>query len=109
VDGGCMDNYPIHLFKDNLNCTIGIYIKDTNQYVNTISNAEEFFINLFGCLSEGNVTNSIKGFEPYTIKINVQNISMIKFNITSKIKKDIFDSGYITGIKYLTENKLLRI
>ena len=53
VDGGCIDNYPIHIFENSSENVIGIYLIENKDYVENISNIEDYFINLSRCLFEG--------------------------------------------------------
>ncbi len=98
IDGGCIDNYPIQLFSNELDNVIGIYLAENKEFVRTIANTEDFLFNLLDCFFEGIVCNSIKGFEKYTTKIELSKISIAHLDITSKIKKDLFYCGY-TAIK----------
>jgi NTE family protein len=98
IDGGCIDNYPIQLFSKELDNVIGIYLSENKSFIKTIDNTEEFLFSLLHCFFEGVTCNSIKGFEKQTIKINLPKISIVNLDITSKIKKELFDCGYMSII-----------
>jgi NTE family protein len=100
VDGGCIDNYPIQLFEKNLDNVIGIYLSENREYCENILNTEDFLINLMQCFFEGNACNSIKGFEKYTIKLNLPPINIIDLNINQIFKKRLFDFGYLETINF---------
>ncbi|AYV78661.1 MAG: patatin-like phospholipase, partial [Edafosvirus sp.] len=94
IDGGCIDNYPIHLFRARLNEVIGIYLVDTHNTVTTIDNIEEFLIQVVQCLMEGVTFNSTKGFDQFTVKIELDNISIMDLGIDINLKLKMFQSGY---------------
>jgi predicted acylesterase/phospholipase RssA len=104
VDGACIDNFPIHLFSDNLESVIGIYLAENREYVKDISNMEDFLYNLVQCFFEGNTCNSIKSFEKYTIKLNLPMVSIINLYISTNIKKQLYDCGYLSIINKFTYN-----
>lgn len=69
IDGGCIDNYPIHLFNENINHVIGIYVDDYREYVNDIKYIEQYLMNTIQCLLEGVSHGMIRGYEKQSIKI----------------------------------------
>lgn len=99
VDGGCIDNYPMQLFMDNLEEVIGIYISDVKDYVEKIENLEDTLIHTILSMIEGISCNSLKGFEKYSIKINLSKISLMDFNLNKQKKQEIFDIGYDAFLK----------
>lgn len=107
VDGGCIDNYPIQLFEKNLNNVIGIYLSENREYCEHIANTEDFLFNLIQCFFEGNSCNSIKGFEKYTIKINLPQVNIINLNINKIVKKRLFDFGYLETVNFISKLNLL--
>jgi len=100
IDGGCIDNYPIQLFAKELDNIIGIYLSDSKEFKKNISNTEDFLFNLLDCFFEGISCNSVKGFEKYTIRIEISKVSIVCLDITTKIKKELFDYGYMAVKKY---------
>ena len=106
VDGGCSDNYPIQLFIDNINSTVGLYLADSRDYVKEIRNAEDFFINLVECLFESVNNNNIKGFEQYTVNIKIPSVDSMDFNLNDSKKREIIAFGYSAVKKYFEKNSI---
>jgi NTE family protein len=104
VDGGCLDNYPINLFKDNLHETIGVFLKDIYVEKNLINNTEEFLLNLIQCLSKGMSNNSINGYEKYSIIVKLEKIKMFDLEIDNVTKEKIYNAGYICATEYFNSN-----
>jgi NTE family protein len=104
LDGGCIDNYPVQLFYDNINAVIGFYLTETREYIKDIKNAEEFLINLVQCLFEGVTCNSVKGFEKITVAIKIPNINALDLDLTDLKKSEIYSHGYNAVIKWFSEN-----
>ena len=46
LDGACIDNYPINLFKNELDNVIVVYVCDKYKYTNSINNIEEYLIHV---------------------------------------------------------------
>ena len=99
-DGACIDNYPIHLFKDKLKQVIGSYLVETTDELENINNIEEYIFRLFTSLRRGLDKNSFKGYEKYTIVIK-QKINGINFKLSKDTKISMFQSGYQSTIKFL--------
>lgn len=94
VDGGCIDNYPIQLFHNDLDHTIGIFISDVRENVEKIINFEDILINTIMSMAEGVSRNSIKGYEKYSIKISLSHFNLMDFNLTKEKKKELYNTGY---------------
>ena len=104
VDGGCIDNYPIHMFENNIENVIGLYLIENKDYMENISNIEDYFINLFKCLFEGILYNSLKGYEKYTIKIMIPSLNTFNYQLTDIQKMEIYNRGVIMAKKYINKN-----
>jgi len=105
IDGGCIDNYPIHLFNNSLNknCmdeVIGLCISNIKNTSNDINNIEEYVYHTIQCLMEGHTINSIKGYEYCSIKIESTDVSSVDFTLDKIAKQKLFDNGYNTAMKY---------
>lgn len=101
VDGGCMDNYPMQLFENDYDSTIGIYVRSKSSNKRNVNNMEDFLFALFHCMSEGVTCELLRGYEKNTIVINLQDVSITDQNITKELKKNLYNSGCIATKKFL--------
>ena len=101
VDGGCRDNYPIQLFKDELDSVIGVYLAANQSCVTDIDNIEDFLMNTIQCLFEGVTHNSTKGFEKQTIKLTLNQDSHNPLG--SKLSEDKIKELFLTGYNAVIE------
>lgn len=99
VDGGCMENYPISIFNDELDLTMGIHLTDEKESVKSIDCLETYLINLFQCFDESCATKSVCGYEKYTIQLNIKNTSIFNLNVDENTKKEMFEFGYTTAMQ----------
>lgn len=97
IDGACLDNYPMSVFKDNLKSTIGIILSDSSERID-INDLETYFIRVFKCIANSvSGSNAFKLHNKYdkcTIEINVNIIDSIDFDIGESIKDDLFLVGF---------------
>lgn len=98
IDGGCIDNYPIQLFKNNLESVIGVYVSSKREYAENITNIEAFLLNTIECLFEGVTCGSLKGFEKVSIKINLEQKHAMELDLSLEKKEYIYKCGYDTVI-----------
>jgi len=101
VDGGCIDNYPIQLFKEELDQTIGIFISDVRDHVEKIINFEDILINTIMSMIEGVSKNSMKGYEKYSIVVSLAKFNLMDLNLTKEKKQELYDAGYNSIINNL--------
>jgi len=96
VDGGCIDNYPIAYFKENIDDVLGIYLVDSKDSVENINNLEMCTMRIIQCFMDGVNINSKKGYEQYTINIQFEYINIVDYEIDVNKKKEIYQKGYDT-------------
>lgn len=102
-DGGYIDNYPMKIFKNKLDKVLGLYIIENVNEINTTevtSTLMKYMGRLVDCFRYGINLNCLKGFEKYTIKINLESINIIDYNIDNNKKKILFDKGYAAVTTY---------
>jgi len=93
VDGGCIDNYPIKLYSDRLEDVIGLYLSGGDSPCISIDNLETYSYIVFQCLTSINDCSSKKNC---TIDIVLDDINIVNYNLTSKQKVSMFNTGYNT-------------
>ena len=94
IDGGCIDNYPIHIFEKELSNVLGIHLSFSPITEEKIDNLETFLLNVVQCLLIGVNFNSIKGYESYTIEINTDCVNFIDFDLNINKKQQLYDLGW---------------
>lgn len=94
IDGGAMDSYPIHLFKDKIDKTIGVQIINASHTSTNINNIEDYIKGIIVCFFRGTQYNSKKGFEKQTIELEIKDPNMVNFVMSDKEKHKLYDLGY---------------
>jgi len=96
IDGGCIDNYPVDIFKDRTNDILGIFLNPERTKITDITklNLQEYCLHVFDACMAGIARNTVKGHEEYTLQIKVKNISIINLSVVTQDKQDLFQSGY---------------
>lgn len=94
IDGGCIDNYPIHLFNNNLDQVLGIYLCQSSVTTDIINGIDHYILLILETLMNGCDFNSKKGYSHCTIDILVGAVCCIDFSIDLPIKEIIYRSGY---------------
>lgn len=104
TDGGCMDNYPIRLFDNELNTTIGVHVRPSITRRKSLDNVEDFTFSLFQCLSEGINCTLLKGYEDYSIDVPLPDVAITTENVTADMKTSMYNDGY-NAAKLFFENR----
>lgn len=101
VDGGIMDNYPIHLFNESINNVLGIYIQ-TEKKPSAIQNIEDYLLSIFDCLNKGYFIKSCINYKKNTCIINSDKINnIIQTDFSIEMIKEIIHDGYFHIKNYL--------
>ena len=114
VDGGVMDNFPIHLFNDRLDRVISFYVitnmsereskigtfKQKNH--NFIKNLEDLLLNSKMCIDEGIDNRILLNYKKNSIIIELsENISAVEFDISREQMIKLYTNGYETVYEYI--------
>ena len=91
VDGAIIDEYPIDLFKNEIDKTIGILI--CNEYETTYECPEQFFMAMVNLFFHIYNKNNYSKFPSNTIYIKHKNTSAFKFDLDLDTKKKIYQAG----------------
>jgi predicted acylesterase/phospholipase RssA len=103
VDGGCIDNYPIHLFDEWIDDTIGIYTSASAPYVENIDNIEDYLKRVIMTTMKGIIDLGKRGYEKQTISIEID-IDILNFNIDETKIKDLYDYGFKMTMDFINKN-----
>lgn len=91
VDGGIIDNYPMHLFKNDMSRTLGIYVQDSIEYKNEINSIEKYAYSLLKCTLGGQINQT------YFCTDNSLIIETPHVYVTEKIDIDTKKKLYFIG------------
>lgn len=93
IDGGILDNYPIHLFKGNLEETIGIMI--CHNYDTNYQYPEEYFMAIYNLLIYHFYHKDNEQYNNNTIyvKESCENLPLFQFNIDRETRTKLFNCG----------------
>ena len=109
VDGGLVSNYPIHLYQDKLETTLGCILLSDHANAHHINFSFETYIyNVFQCFVLQRTENTFLSpeYEARTIAIKTKIDNIIRFKIKRKEKKELIQSGY-DSVAYFCEKKML--
>ena len=104
VDGGLINNYPIKLFEENLENTLGIKLiakgESNDNVYEEIEDINSYIFHIMKCFMIQKTTLVCK-YEPHTICIETETVThSINFSLTELEKISLIDIGYNTTCKY---------
>jgi predicted patatin/cPLA2 family phospholipase len=94
IDGGCVDNYPIQLFADQISNVVGIYLVEHKDEIKEINDIETYTLRVLQCFMESITFNSKKGFEKYTIDVHMDAINIVDYGLNKTKKEELYKKGY---------------
>lgn len=110
VDGGLLNNYPINVFKDEMDVTLGLKLvmdqeeRDNQIYHgrDEIKNIKDYALLLINSMSLQIERGYIKdNYWQRTITINTGNISSFVFDIPDETKRHLVHAGYQATKEFL--------
>lgn len=104
VDGSVLDNYPLHLFQNDMTRTLGIYLKDIRTYKQQINNIESYGYALLECLLESQINQTYFGADN-TMLLEMSCVSVIE-KVDQKTKKEMYTIGYEKAKEYIKKKNL---
>ena len=102
IDGGIMNNYPIDLFNDKLDDTIGIYMDEINSTCETFENIQNYIFQVLKCILKGLDHTNLLNYAANTVHIKCKNYSFGN-NIEKSDMLQLFDNGYNTALKFIND------
>jgi predicted acylesterase/phospholipase RssA len=93
VDGGCIDNFPIHLFDKKIDNVIGIYVTEHRKHVSEIKFIEDYLNNTIQCLFEGVTHRDTLAYHKHIIKIKCM-MTEVSGKESNLDIVNLFDEGF---------------
>lgn len=101
VDGGLLDNFPIHLFMDQRK-VLGIRLPNSIESYTNINNLEEYLYHLWGCVYTEIAKTKISNLkETNIIDLPINWIHALQLHVTQKERIKLYKQGYKFTKKYL--------
>lgn len=94
IDGGCANTFPINIFKHNLDETIGLILFDYSDKHVDITNINKYLLELLKCIYNSSINIIYEEYKDYSVLIDIKDVSPFDFNVSTKTKNDMFESGY---------------
>ena len=92
IDGGILNNYPIELFNNDIDKTLGFYITgDTRE--TSIQSIDAYMLNILIALARKIETQVVNKYITKTIKVTCS-FNTIDFNLSSTQKQEAINIGY---------------
>lgn len=107
VDGGLLDNYPIKLFKNDIENTLGFYIYGENTS-DKIVGVDNYMLSILLSMIRPHELDIVDTYKEYTIPI-ICNVGAIQFNIDSKEKEDMMMGAYQLITDYFNHKIILQV
>ena len=100
IDGGCMDNFPMELFKDNIENTLGILLDDKNN-IDEFQDTAQYLLYIIKCLHKSPMLKTLEQFKKHVIYIT-PNLHLIQssLNINKEDKQKLFNIGIENATGY---------
>lgn len=100
IDGGCLNNYPIEPFQNNLDDVIGINLdgidKDNNKYeCKTFEDQQSYLGQILACLIRGVSLNKPIFYDNVTINIICDSGVSFEWGITKENKMELYKNGML--------------
>ncbi len=108
VDAGIFDNYPIHIFDDEMENTVGLTIDD-GKSDDTYQSIGKYIYHVINSAIFGNSAQKIEKYQDHTIKIKLQDSLFIDFKIDEPKKKEFIAVGREGALEYLNRRKQLPV
>ena len=93
IDGAVLNNYPMNLFANRLDETIGVMV--CNEFDTDYKCVEEYFVAIINLFLHHYYQKNANQYSENTIfiKKKFENINVFNFDVDNKIKKDLYDCG----------------
>ena len=106
IDGGVINDYPMNLFVDRLDKTVGILIN--NEFSTEYSCPEEYFMAIISLFFYRYYNKSAEQWADNTvcIKHTMDNINMLSFDIDYDSKVKLYEAGENAALDFINKKQL---
>ena len=109
VDGAIIDTYPIDMFRDQLDVTLGFLISCGDTYHrDTVNSIDAYAFSVYYSMSKQLEGLYLRLYGKHTIKL-VVNLGLLQFKLSRDEKEDIFNIGYRETNRFFHRKKLKEV
>jgi len=95
IDGGCLNDYPIEIFDNELEKVIGIYTRDDYEAnISEFENKFSYIYQVIKCMLKSISTYKLNAYKKYTVNITVDCGNSSIFSVCNDEKKRMYELGY---------------
>jgi predicted acylesterase/phospholipase RssA len=106
VDGGVVDNFPVQLFENEMEHTLGIYLQDNRAISDNIHNFEDYAYKLYISNNGSKNIQKVETYKPYCLIIPLNDIGIYTKTITIELRKEWESIAYNLLNAYLKKRIL---
>ena len=103
VDGGASIHYPISLFNDSLDTTLGFYLSRENEFIPSIDSLEKYFLTIYYSIWSSSIKLYSTLYKNNTIFIPCS-VNMLNFKLSKEKKWQMFSTGYRKTAEFVHKN-----
>lgn len=110
VDGGLLTNYPLWVFADSKERTIGFKLVSKNTAVpEAPSNFPDFLVSLVATMLEAHDKQDEKTIDyAWTIHIPTYDVATTDFSLSKEKKQLLHDAGYLAASQYILKSQIFK-
>lgn len=106
VDGAIIDTYPIDMFEDELDVTLGFLISCGSAYhTPKVTAIDSYAFAVYYSMSKQLEMLYMRLYGDWTIKL-VVNLGLLQFNLSNEEKEAIFEIGYSSTNRFFHKKKM---
>lgn len=106
VDGGVTDNFPVQLFDDEMDSTLGVYLIDNREVKQEINTFEDYVYSVFFAGSCGRDTKKSIKYKPYCVNIPLDDIGVYSKTLDDNTRNYWLNTSYQILKMYLENRKI---
>lgn len=106
VDGGVADNFPIQLFEDEMEDTLGIHLQNDREIKGHIDNLEDYAYGVYLSNNGCKTTQKSEQYKPYCIRVPLIEIGIYSKTVSTETRKEWETVTYNLLNMYLKKRQL---
>ena len=106
VDGGVIDNFPIQLFKDNMEDTLGIFLLNNKITKHNIESFEDYAYSIFFATTGKRDIKKVEQYKPFCVSISLTDVGIYSKSLSQETRSHWEAISYSLITLHLENRKL---